>query len=440
MKRHSYEYVYNFFKDQGCELLSKKYTGNRQLLDFICSCGNKSQIKFHEFRIGQRCNKCKIKRIAEKQKLSYKEIYDYFKSQGCELLSEEYINAKIKMKYKCNCGNISEISYDNFKQGRRCEKCRYKRMAKNRKKYTYKFVKNIFDQNNCILLTNKNEYDNGVKKLDYICVCGNNSKITFYDYYIKNHRCRNCCGTERHSYKYVYNYFKEHGCELLENEYKNNRIPMKYKCSCGNISQICFGSFKAGNRCKKCGDEKTHDKQRFSYEFVKETFDKNDCILLSKKYINCKQKLKYICSCGNKHEISFDNFIQGKRCPVCSESKGEKVTRCVLEKYNLNYKPQYTFDDLRRIELLRFDFGVLNKHDNLICLIEYDGEYHYLPIESEEKLKYQQENDDMKNLYCKKNNIFLLRIPYWDFDNIENIVVNYINDLGVKLSVVDAEV
>ena len=30
--------------------------------------------------------------------------------------------------------------------------------------------------------------------------------------------------------------------------------------------------------------------------------------------------------------------------------------------------------------------------------------------------------DTIKTRYCKDNNIRLIRIPYWEFDNIENIL------------------
>ena len=30
--------------------------------------------------------------------------------------------------------------------------------------------------------------------------------------------------------------------------------------------------------------------------------------------------------------------------------------------------------------------------------------------------------DTIKTIYCKENNIKLIRIPYWDFDKIEEIL------------------
>ena len=35
--------------------------------------------------------------------------------------------------------------------------------------------------------------------------------------------------------------------------------------------------------------------------------------------------------------------------------------------------------------------------------------------------------DNIKTQYCKDNNIKLIRIPYWDFDNIEEILKKELN-------------
>ena len=56
-------------------------------------------------------------------KFTYQEVFDYFKQSGCVLLSKEYNGSKSKLSYKCVCGNISEIEYRMFRQGKRCMKC-----------------------------------------------------------------------------------------------------------------------------------------------------------------------------------------------------------------------------------------------------------------------------------------------------------------------------
>ena len=42
--------------------------------------------------------------------------------------------------------------------------------------------------------------------------------------------------------------------------------------------------------------------------------------------------------------------------------------------------------------------------------------------DAEDKFKETQENDKIKNEYAKKHNWKLIRIPYWDFDKIEEIL------------------
>ena len=56
---------------------------------------------------------------------------------------------------------------------------------------------------------------------------------------------------------------------------------------------------------------------------------------------------------------------------------------------------------------------------NFICFIEYDGSQHYKDgIHWTETKDDIQQRDKIKNEYCQKHNIPLLRIPYWELDNI----------------------
>lgn len=65
-----------------------------------------------------------------------------------------------------------------------------------------------------------------------------------------------------------------------------------------------------------------------------------------------------------------------------------------------------------------------------MLLIEYDGEQHFKPVQyggisieqATEKFLQTQIHDNIKDQYCEEYNIPLLRIPYWEFDNIESIV------------------
>lgn len=67
---------------------------------------------------------------------------------------------------------------------------------------------------------------------------------------------------------------------------------------------------------------------------------------------------------------------------------------------------------------LRFDFGIYYPNKQLKCLIEVDGEFHF--HQSMGKLKYikQKGYDEKKNVYCLARNILLIRIPYWEIQDL----------------------
>ena len=56
---------------------------------------------------------------------------------------------------------------------------------------------------------------------------------------------------------------------------------------------------------------------RKSYEEVRKSFEDEGYTLLTKNYINNKQKLEYLCPKGHKYSITFHNWLHGNRCAVC---------------------------------------------------------------------------------------------------------------------------
>lgn len=140
------------------------------------------------------------------------------------------------------------------------------------------------------------------------------------------------------------------------------------------------------------------------------------------KYKNACTKI--LCKCKKDDyiwEIVPNALCQGVGCPKCNSSKGEMAVEKYLKSNNIPYEIQKRFDDCKNIFTLPFDFYLPN---NNTC-IEYDGSLHYKSVEyfgGEETLKSTQMRDNIKTHYCKEHNIRLIRIPYWDFDNIEDIL------------------
>jgi hypothetical protein len=58
-------------------------------------------------------------------------------------------------------------------------------------------------------------------------------------------------------------------------------------------------------------------------------------------------------------------------------------------------------------------------------LIEYQGEQHERPVDyfgGKEQFKKQKKYDELKKKYAENNNIDLLIIWYYDYNNIEKII------------------
>lgn len=103
-----------------------------------------------------------------------------------------------------------------------------------------------------------------------------------------------------------------------------------------------------------------------------------------------------------------------------------------LRENDITYESQYKFPDCRDINPLPFDFYLPDYN----TLIEADGEGHYIPIrrtssmtidDAIAQLKVIQNHDLIKTTYCNSNHIPLIRIPYWERNNLNNFILTKLN-------------
>jgi hypothetical protein len=207
--------------------------------------------------------------------------------------------------------------------------------------------------------------------MKYICVCGDISYIS-YDNFKRGKRCQKCANRKsrdnlKHSYEYIYNYFKENDCELLSPVYINNKQKLEYRCVCGEISTIAFADFQSGSRCWNCKSIKTGNRDRLSYEFIKNEFKNGSCVLLSENYINAHSKLQYICECGEVSYITYDKFKAGQRCNKCIKTNA-RFTRENHWNYNPNKTDEERIIDRTYPEYIEWRKQVFER-DNYTCQV-----------------------------------------------------------------------
>lgn len=211
--------------------------------------------------------------------------------------------------------------------------------------------------------------------------------------------------------------------ELL-GEYKTSFDRIKVKCKkCDSVQNPKAKYLVAGYGCWKCGHDSKGLKHRRTHEdFLQEINEFHDnSIELLEEYKDGKTAIKFKCIHCNNVQSKEAQRLRRRGCSYCFYSKGEFKIKKILDENNIKYKQQYTFDDLRLKNLLRFDFGILDQLGKLLYLVEYDGPQHticdrwYGGKESFERL---QLSDHAKNVYCEKNNIKLIRISYKQFKTL----------------------
>ena len=198
-------------------------------------------------------------------------------------------------------------------------------------------------------------------------------------------------------------------------------IVWKCQCDCGNICERSSNVLKRKQQHHSCGcfnheqistlSKKDLTNMRFGKLIALEPTEKRSgtCIVW-----------KCQCDCGNIVEVRSGSLTTGNTssCGCINYSIGEKNIEKILKENNISYISQYTNSELK---LKKYDFALLTKN-TITRLIEFDGEQHYNDLKglwnSSESLEEIQQRDKEKNQWAKENNIPLVRIPYWERDNI----------------------
>jgi hypothetical protein len=179
-----------------------------------------------------------------------------------------------------------------------------------------------------------------------------------------------------------------------------------------------------GDRVKSCGclrRDRTIERNKNNYtDLTGQRFGK----LVCEEYAGSLRghaAWKCKCDCGNEIVTDSGSLWAGYRvsCGCEKSSLGELMIEKILKENNIKYKKEFSFDDLLSNKgiKLKFDFAIFNEDNLLTRLIEYDGEQHFLKKADKifsDTLEGRQEKDNIKNLYCLKHDIPLVRIPYWD--------------------------
>ena len=283
------------------------------------------------------------------------------------------------------------------------------------KKFSYEEVKEFIESVGYKLLSK--EYIDAKHKI--LVKCPNEEHLPYevsFGNFKHGSRCPHCnIDNRRNNIEDIKKYVEKEGYKLITTEYKDRSQKLEMICPKGHTTFISWGNFKKDRRCSECyvckkltDKEVAENLNKFGYK-------------LNSKYKNANTKINIICPEGHEYTATYAHFYSGKRCPYCKSSNGESRIANYLNKNNIEFKKEY-FIKINE-KTLRLDFYI----EDINLAIEYDGQQHYKPIEKfggQEEFEKTIYRDSLKDKYCNDNNIQLIRIPYYNFNNIESILDN----------------
>ena len=415
-----------------------KYITTSEDALFRCNCCGKEKVKnaghvIYDKGLPYICKDCDLK---YNQRMNF-EIKKAKVLKDEYTFLDEYQGSGIKIRVRHNkCGAVKTMNPDTLLRNLEsrntfyCSECR-----PDKKKTTEEFADELFEKSNGNLIL-EGEYVNARNNVSVRCIrCDCEPFDIIAGNVIRRLRCPNCDSKRgkyrRKEYSYYYDLFCKNG-KSKEYVIDDSNIPKKGRVSAESQVHITHKVCGIGRdvvlydmidyscvACKKSQRIKMQFDQ-FCEEFNRESRGEYE-LLKDVKYENNQTKMNMLHKvCGNPFKCSRNHFISGGvRCPFCNQSKGERMTREILEDYGYlvlkeNYNAMFIDDNTQRGYQL--DIQVIDENGILMAVIEYDGEQHF---NSEKCFGREKSNwerivfrDNERNRIAKENNIPLLRIPY----------------------------
>lgn len=206
-------------------------------------------------------------------------------------------------------------------------------------------------------------------------------------------------------------------------------------CQCGTVKIVNITHITSG-KSKDCGcGRKDMLKRTLTKDLTGQRIGKL-VVIERLKERNKYGRIMYRCQCDCGKEVIVLGYRLAAHLTLscgCLISYWNMYIGQLLRNQKIDHKTEYTVHT--NGTYYRFDFYLPDYN----LFIEYDGQQHYQPVrffgtdkDAQQVFERTQANDKIKNRYCEENNINLLRIPYWEQNNIETIINNYLQRLNTE--------
>lgn len=436
--KYSFEEVKKMFEERGYTLLSTEdeYKSVNSKLRYLCPIHGEKVITFAHLKEGKGCYECGLVKNGKKRQLSEDECRKVCEDKGF-IFKGTYIKNK-KRFVDLICPHhiekgIQSVEIHNLKRNKGCKYCSHKVML-TQEEFCNKVAR--VHENNVQVLGKYKGYSKKIK-----CKCIKHDmefEILASNLLTGSTGCKTCAKLKNTNMDDKKREFLDkveaiNPHIVVLSDYKGCESTVECYCIKHKkyFSKYSRSLYTGKSGCQECYKENIRQSQGLGgITFIKRLSKKHPSLIMVGRYINWVTPIKFYCF---DHDCYFycspSNILSRSSC--CDKTvrwTKEIEIGNILTKLGYEYTYQKTFKDCKDKNVLSFDYYIPKLN---IC-IEYQGEQHYKPINfngrgkesSLEKLKYTQKHDDIKREYCKSNNIGLIEIPYWEYENAEEYLIN----------------
>ena len=368
---------------------------------------------YDKIRSGRGCPHCSNR--ASKTPDDYRELAT---ERGFKWLGPQVSTTLIKTLWQCENEHKWVTAYKSIRKGNGCPHCSRK---------IPKTTQDYYDLANEADLEWLGEELPTNSRIKTTWQCIHNHKWDApYSGISSGHGCPYCAKKAKKTVQDYYSLAVSRDFEWLGPEVTNASIKTGWRCKDQHEWETSFSEIQSGSGCRECAGLTPKDST--DYERLAE---KHNVEWLGPEVPNVLTKTWWQCSKYHKWEKDYNSIRhQGIWCQSCKTYRGEEKISEILNMLNITYERQKRFEYCRNIKPLPFDFSFRFKDE--YYLVEYQGIQHYQPIDyfgGEQALLNNQTRDKIKAKFAKDNGYNLIIIPYTEFDNIEPILIDWLNSI-----------
>lgn len=190
--------------------------------------------------------------------------------------------------------------------------------------------------------------------------------------------------------------------------------------------------------CSECYKERMkRDFSMSTNEFQNKLKESHPELIVVGEYSGMASPIQIYCSV---HDYTFQttpaNILHRTSCCPKSFVTYKEETMCsLIESWGYIIERQYEINGCKDKKPLKFDCFLTDYN----TVVEYDGENHYYPIrfgtqsieDAIQKHEYTKKHDKIKNDFCIKNKINIIRVPYFEFENMDFYLFDKFVELGI---------